>query len=488
MRTNGALFRSIAVFAVGVAYFTANRAESETAELTLAPYEYKPGGEEAVPAELGYLSVPENRSKADSRKIKIAFVRLKSTNPNPGPPTIYLAGGPGGSGIDTLRGSRYGIVKALREYGDVIALDQRGVGMSEPNLTYAPPYVDLPFNEELTEESLSRAWQEAARRCVEHFESEGVDIAGYTTAESADDIDALREALGYEKISLWGTSYGTHLAFATIRRHGDRIHKAMLFGIEGPDHTLKLPSYIQDGLEAVEALWAADPNTKKEHRDLQGAVNRVLEQLPVEVIAFNPATRAREPMIVGPFEFQSWASASVGRINGIRTFPANLIAMSEGDFRTLTLQSSAARRVRLQFLMTLIMDCASGITAERRALIAKEATELPLGDAINFPFLDICEGIDYPDLGDAFRGPLKSEVPVLFFSGTLDARTPIRNAVEMLEGFPNGEHIIIENAGHDDLLFGPNSETIANMLSFLNDKPLTTDRIVLDPPEFRPVR
>ncbi|MDQ3819716.1 MAG: alpha/beta hydrolase, partial [Acidobacteriota bacterium] len=72
--------------------------------------------------------MPENRSDPKSRLIEIVFVRFKSTAKNPGPPIIYLAGGPGNSGIDQARGNRFPLFMAMREFGDVIALDQRATG------------------------------------------------------------------------------------------------------------------------------------------------------------------------------------------------------------------------------------------------------------------------------------------------------------------------------------------------------------------------
>ena len=78
-------------------------------------YKFETVDGEKVRAELGTLTVPENRSKKDSRTIQLKFVRFKSTSETPGSPIVYLAGGPGGSGIDTARGSRFPLFMALRE-------------------------------------------------------------------------------------------------------------------------------------------------------------------------------------------------------------------------------------------------------------------------------------------------------------------------------------------------------------------------------------
>ncbi|MGH2602087.1 MAG: hypothetical protein ACRDJ9_22205, partial [Dehalococcoidia bacterium] len=104
--------------------------------LTLTPYVLKTTDDsERVPAELGRLLVPENRRNPGSRLIELAFARLRSIGERPGPPIIFLAGGPGGSGIESARWpQRFPWFMALRVAGDVILLDQRGIGLSNPRL------------------------------------------------------------------------------------------------------------------------------------------------------------------------------------------------------------------------------------------------------------------------------------------------------------------------------------------------------------------
>jgi pimeloyl-ACP methyl ester carboxylesterase len=103
--------------------------------------------------------------------------------------------------------------------------------------------------------------------------------------------------------------------------------------------------------------------------------------------------------------------------------------------------------------MSFMMDCASGLTAARAEQIRREAKETLLEDRANLIFPDICEVWKAPDLGDSFRTPVRADVPVLFISGTLDARTPVSNAEEYRAGFPNSTHLIIEGAVHSDPLF-----------------------------------
>jgi pimeloyl-ACP methyl ester carboxylesterase len=107
--------------------------------LTVEPYLVTAKDGQTVEAELGRLVVPERRSRPQGNQIEVAFVRFRSTAARPGPPVIYLAGGPGGSGIGTARGPRFHQFMAMRAVGDVIALDQRGVGLSKPNLRCREP-------------------------------------------------------------------------------------------------------------------------------------------------------------------------------------------------------------------------------------------------------------------------------------------------------------------------------------------------------------
>lgn len=102
----------------------------EGVSLSLEPYQFESRAGDIVDAERGEISVPENRANPQSRRISLELVRFPATTSSPGSPIVYLAGGPGGSGVDAARGPRFPLFMALREVGDVIALDQRGTGGS----------------------------------------------------------------------------------------------------------------------------------------------------------------------------------------------------------------------------------------------------------------------------------------------------------------------------------------------------------------------
>jgi pimeloyl-ACP methyl ester carboxylesterase len=461
-------------------------AQPKAGTLKIKPYTFENDKKEKVDAEFGTLFVPENRSNPESNLIEVVFVRFKSTAKNPGPPIVYLAGGPGGSGIGAATGSRFPLFMALREIGDVIAYDQRGTGYSKPNLG-CYDRLALPLDVAPTREAAIKELRENAESCKSYWRDiQRVDLTGYNTNESADDLEDLRKALGVNQISLWSISYGTHLAFATMRRHPKSIHRAMLAGTEGPDHTYKLPRNIQKHLEDLAAVIKADPEVGKEIPDFLGLMKSVFDRLdaqPETVEITDPQTKLKVKVIVNKFVLQYIVANNIGTTVTAR-FPALFYRASKGDFTNPAQVWLSQSRSDIGSAMSYMMDCASGQTAARREQIAREAKETLLGDVSNFPFPDICETWNAPDLGDSFRAPVQSDIPVLFISGTLDARTPISNAEEYRKGFPNSTHMIIEGAVHSDPLFLSSPKIKEGMLEFLRGQPVTNTKVTAAPMKF----
>jgi pimeloyl-ACP methyl ester carboxylesterase len=404
-----------------------------------------------VAAEIGSLLVPEKRRNPKSRIIELALVRLRSTAQVPGPPIVLLAGGPGMSGIDLVKKEElFPWITQLREVGDVIALDQRGTGLSVPRLDCLERW-DVPLDQPGNRMALLQRCQEKAHKSATFWQSQGVDLSGYTTQENADDIDALRQALGVEHINLCGGSYGSHLALATLRRHSSHIARAIVAMVEGPDDTLKFPGTIQKHLERLDQFVKADANLSGAIPDLLGLMRNVLDRLerePVTVQVQERPTGAPVAVCLGKFDLQLVTAIRLGSLEFLRQLPARYFAMAHGDFSWLARVVLEFRRGWLGNAMTYLMDCASGCSGPRLVQIQREASQTILGDLINFPFPDICGAWGNPDLGPNFRSPIKSEVPVFFLSGTLDARTPISNAEEVARGFPTSHHLIVEGAAH----------------------------------------
>jgi pimeloyl-ACP methyl ester carboxylesterase len=463
--------------------------QGKAGDLKIEPYVFENSQKEKVDAEFGQLFVPENRNNPRSRLIELAFVRFKSTSTNPGSPIIYLAGGPGGSGIASGRGSRFPLFMAMREFGDVIALDQRGVGQSKPNLVCRETY-DLPLDKSLSREKVIRGTRERSRSCAEYWRGQGVDLSGYNTNENADDIEALRKALGAKKVSLWGISYGTTLALATIKRHGQNIDRAILAGVEGSDSMLKSPSDVQQHLADIDRLVRADANLNKQIPDFLGLMRTVLDRLekePVTVEATDPKTKQKVEVVINKYVLQLLTASAIGT-DVITAFPRLYLAASKGDFSEIAPQWLNLSRSSIGSAMAFMMDCSSGASVERHRRIQREARETLLENAADIVFPDVCDAWGNPDLGRSFRAPVKSNIPVLFISGTLDGRTPVSNAEEVRKAFPNSKHLIIEGAWHSDPLFLSSPKIKDVMLEFMRGVPVSTTRITLPPLKFAPLK
>lgn len=460
---------------------TRSAAAQSTADLVVEPYTFHADDGRTVEAELGRFRVPENRRDGGDRTVELAFVRFPSTNPDPGPPIVYLAGGPGGSGTGTAEGTRFDLFMAMRDVADVIAFDQRGTGLSErpPDCPHRWQY---PSDRPGTREAILASALDGARACAAYWRAEGVDLAAYNTAESADDLEALRRVLGVDRLQLWSISYGTHLALAALKRHPGSIARVVLAGVEGPDHTVKLPSDQQRLLEAIDAIAAADPRLRTTPR-LLDAVATVLARLEAEpvVVPLGGAPEAPDSIAIGAFDVQ-WATAALlGSPEYSLRLPALYAEMLAGDFSNVAWIVQDLRGGGFR-AMPYAMDAASGLSAERAARLERERRETLLGDAINLPFPAVIDALGVPDLGPAFRAPVETDVPALFISGTLDGRTPVSNADEVRAGFSNSAHLVLENAGHSDPLFLSSPRIEAVMRAFLSGEPVADERVVVPLP------
>lgn len=292
--------KNLFLFATLSSLLTVTAVAQKVSEIKIEPYTFETNNGQRVGAEFGSIHVPERHAKPNGKLIELAFVRFKSTAKNPSSPIIYLAGGPGGSGINLAKGARFPLFIAMREFGDVIALDQRGTGLSKPNLL-CQEKLDYPLDKPTERTEGLRLYQERSKSCAEFWRQQSVDLAAYNTNENADDLEVLRKALGVEKITLWGSSYGTHLGLAFIRRHEKSIYRAVFSGVEGMDDTFKLPSAFGAQLRLVSELVKQSPELDKKIPDFIGLVKRVfakLEKEPVEVDTNN------DRITLGKFDLQ----------------------------------------------------------------------------------------------------------------------------------------------------------------------------------------
>ena len=455
--------------------------------LDFEPYQFESQSGEVVEAELGTLWVPENR-EVEGRRIKLQFVRFASTAAEPGPPIVYLAGGPGGSGIDTARGRRFPLFMALRRHADVIAFDQRGTGLSN-SIPPCDTEERYPNDAPLEREALLDLLARMSKECGSIWQRSGVDLDGYNTVESAYDLEDLRRGLGVPKITLWGISYGTHLAFATLRHFENSLDSVILASAEGPDETVKLPSRTQAFLEQLSARVQKDPKVSPLVPDLLTSMKTVFERLeenPVSITAAHPRTGAASKITIGKLDLQLLTGYLIKNPETQADIPLMYAALEAGDFSQVAPYVLMFRGYLTGLSgMSDAMDAASSLSSHRRTQILRERGSALLGDTLNFPVLpdwNFAKALGTSELPDSFRSPIRTKVPALFLSGSLDGRTYPRSHRELALGFSNASFVTIEGAGHD--LFMVSEEVEDRILEFLSRGKSSEAPIVVSPHPF----
>jgi pimeloyl-ACP methyl ester carboxylesterase len=447
----------------------------ESTRLTVA-------GGDSVAAETGWLVVPERHGRAVSGTVRLSLLRLRSAAAHPGPPIVYLSGGPGGSGTAAVRGSLLPFFLSLREVADVIAIDQRGAGRSRPALVCRESW-SHPLDRVVGKSELQATARARSASCATLLREQGHDLGGYSTVESAEDLELLRRALGVPTLQLLGTSYGTQLALAALRQHPTSFERAVLLSAKGTQHALRLPSTFDRQLTALEQAIARDPAAREAFPELVSplaAVLRRLEEAPREVEVPLPQSKGTARLRVGPFDLQLMVVQSLASKAETELLPVRLAALSRGDFRPLGQFALGLRRGWLGSAMPYLVECSSGPSDERLARIHREAPGSLVGAAVDFPFPEICAGWEAPPLGSDWREPVRSEVPILVIAATEDVRTPLEDAREILAGLSRGTLVTLDGFGHgDELLATP--EVVATVRAFLAGEKVEPRTIPLPP-------
>ncbi|MBL8554944.1 MAG: alpha/beta fold hydrolase [Phenylobacterium sp.] len=445
---------------------------------TAGPFRFRGWRGQEVDAERGVFEVPEDRRDPKSRRIPVSYVRFRSTAARPGHPIVYLAGGPGGTGSGTATGPRFPIFLALREVADVIAFDQRGTGANGRIPRRPTPKGPLP---PLTREGLTAATRAEAQGAWADWTKAGVAMRGYNTDDSADDLEDLRVHLGAEKIHLWGISYGSHLALAALRRHGDRIGDVVLASLEGQDQTVKRPARIDGYLDRVDRLLAADRDVRAAVPDLPALMRRVHARLEAD-----PATLTRPDgttFRLGGFAMQMTAGALIKNPDTLAMIPRLYVGLDGGRTEVLAPLIGALGAPITVDGMPTAMDLASGVSRGRLAMVEREAKTAVLGDALNFPMPHLLGAIPGMDLGDDFRRPIRIPHRALLIAGSLDGRTPLAEQAEVAAQFRNKAQVLVENAGHD--VFESHPEVGPLIVRFFRGERVGDTRLSLPPPKFR---
>ncbi len=403
--------------------------------------------------EIGSIQVLENRDNPESKDIEIPFFRIKTTSSNPLPPIFILAGGPGDN--PSIIQQLADLIQPLSLFAnrsDVVIMEQRGNGNSDPSLSCENSF-NLPLDLPLDKEQFTKEYRKYIQECSTYWKERNRDLQGYNVVSMADDMEELRKLLDYEKIMLFGGSFGSHHGLTYIKRYPNRVDRASLDSPEGLQHTIKLPYEVDKVLMQLSDLVKRDSILSKQIPSFVDLVKETLNHLeknPVKSKVINPVSEKEVEIVLGKLDLQLATAMTLGRM-GYRELPYYFMQMKTGDYSWLANRSIGLRRANgnMGSLMASLTDCASGLTSKRKQEVAMQTEDAILGDALNNVIFEVYDILPLKNITNEIEINFISEVPLLVICGSQDAKTPVRNGMEIIRNFKNSRLLIVQNGSHD---------------------------------------
>ncbi|HST53784.1 MAG TPA: alpha/beta fold hydrolase [Pyrinomonadaceae bacterium] len=397
----------------------------------------------------GQYEVFENRDAKTGRKIKLNLMVLPALSDKPAAdPIFYLAGGPGAGATYYANAS---FILPLHRTRDVVLLDQRGTGKSNPlrcDLRGDASDMNGYFSDRLT--------PEAMRACRTELEKVA-DLKLYTTTVAMGDLDEVRSALGYDKINVYGGSYGSTAALAYLRFYPQNIRTVTVSSVAPLG--LRLPLSFGKGVDhALEQLFAdcdADVACHRAFPELRKEFAAVVERLdkgPVTFDTLNPSTGKKQQVTMTRTGFGENVRLMLYHPDVMALMPLLIHQMYQQDygyFGVVGYQVFHATDSVIARGMQFSVLCAEDIPFLTDADIKQQLTGTFYGDASARLYQKSCAEWPRGEVPAKFAEPIKSDVPVLILSGDIDPVTPPELATPLLRGLPNGRQIILRNATHD---------------------------------------
>jgi len=448
-------------------------------------------------AERRIFFAPVNRGRPENGVLGVEVYRFRASpaaDPDT-PPIFYLHGGPSFEGLERSLeevGTFEGFWKPLTDISDVVIVGQRGIGSSKPTTTIGITSTARPAHEPF---DAGRAGEELRSELAKErrfWEESGLDLSGFTVLDLAEDVFEIRAALGYQKIIIWGGSFGSHWGMGLMREHPEIIERVILRGMEGPDHTYDHPGHLWNVFRRVaeEAEAAPELSGRIPEGGLIEAFEvfvRNAEANPITVSVADPEGGTRHDVLIDGTAAQRLAR---GFSDGLSGWPADVIELTEGSLnRAATELYHQATRTEPEIRTAAFfqLDCGSGITPDRLAeQTADPANQILFG--MNWSYIAGCPAWD-SDLGDAFRQNFETEIPAVIVHGTWDTSTPLENALEMVPFFKNSKFVPVIRGPHGAIkaAMGASDEFASGILHFAatGDWGMVPDTVWMPPVRFR---
>lgn len=427
----------------------------------------------------GKLEVPENYKQQKGKKISINFAVLPAIdNSQNNEPLMFLAGGPGQAAV-SLAGGIYKAFNEVRKTRDLILVDQRGTGESNPlqckNAEELDPYTNLPSDFSVEE----------IKTCLSQLDG---DLSQYTSENAIRDFDAVREALGHEKIAIYGGSYGTRAGLVYMRMFPESLTSVILDSV-GP---IEVPiglfgksaersfNMLLENCQTEDSCQQAYPNLATEFEQ----VKKALAEEPVTVSIPHPRLGTPIAMKVDEQKFVSTIFSQLYSVEMRSLVPLIIHQASKGNFAPLA-GSTAAGDIGEGMYMGLTFNilCNEDVPRISESNWEDDAKNTFNGSIGQYGLKLACPLWPKYNVDSEFYQPVTEDIPTLIISGDLDPVTPPSNAEYSDSTLPNSKHIVMPHSSHTPGVQPCAMEMINEFLKTQNPNELDDACIADIPPE-----
>ncbi|MBL8212571.1 MAG: alpha/beta hydrolase [Bryobacterales bacterium] len=438
--TGGHAFLAAIVGAALLAGCGTIRTRTDTLDL-LKPCTHKQG---PLDAYCGTIPVWEDRQSRAGRRIGLKVVVLPGARRGHNPdPLFYLTGGPGQAATQEAAAIQRSFRPVLADR-DIVLVDQRGTG--ESNSLACKPTEDEPLKPNL-ESALH-----LLRGCMERFDA---DLRLYTTPIAMDDLNEVRQALGYRRINLYGASYGSRAAIAFVRRHPETVRSVVLDSVAPPQMILPL-HFARDSQHAFDRLaaaCAADAGCAQAFPNLAQRFNQLLTRLdhhPEQVTIRHPRTGKLEQVTFDRLTISGIVFQALYLPETAAMLPFLIHRATEGGYAGLVaLSSEGVGAVEgMSMGMRYSVVCAEDAPRLDERTIVREAQGTFAGPGLAKAFLKPCEFWPRGEIPADYHTPFSSNAPTLILSGEFDPVTPPVWGEMLAKQWRNTHHIVVPGIGH----------------------------------------
>ena len=464
--------------------------------------------------ECGFVVVPEDHNDPEGFTIRLATAIVRDRSPgHQSDPVVLLAGGPGGHVVENTLAAA-AVYEPLLANRDFVVFDQRGAGLSEPALEcpeWEEEALDL-LGEPDPNTSLQKEY-DAIMSCRDRLVGEGYNLSLYNTTQNAADVEAIRIALGYNEINLYGGSYGSLLAQAVMRDYPERIRSVVMSSVCPLEESFSLSgeTTMPDAILRTIDACAANEDCTRAYPDLQDVLFETIDNLnenPVPILVTDPDDGETYDALLTGDTLVHNVSLALYDTDIIPVIPRAIYETYQGDYELMTRLTGDSLWVvgTLSRGMQFSVVCAEDLIGRNPEELLDARLSVPRqlrGQvdpefSIEYGIFGVCEHWPVEEADPSFKDPLVSDIPTLILEGELDPITPPACGRAVARYLTEVHFHELPGAGHDvlsaeecalgiagdflgDPARAPDASCIDDMSGVVFDMPRQLIELVLEP-------